>query len=80
MIVEKVTEVMKFADYHGAPYDTQITIQWITPAWVNLKNLSGNFSESRKEALHSYLREQGAEKVTYIRYKNGVAKPRTVPV
>ena len=70
MIIEKVTEVIKFAEYNGAPYDTQITIQWLSPTWVNLKNLSGTFSKDKRDQINDYLAEQGVKKVNFTRFRN----------
>ena len=71
MIVEKLVEVVKFADHYGQPYDTQLTLEWITPEWVAIKNLSGVVTKEYHKQLIKYLKECGVKKTTYFRYKEG---------
>tara|TARA_R110000803_G_scaffold13482_9_gene37946 strand:- start:23253 stop:23516 length:264 start_codon:yes stop_codon:yes gene_type:complete len=80
VIVERVTEVIKFADYLGGPYDTQATLQWISPTWVNIRNLSGTFNKKRRREIQDYLQKLGVERVTYIRYRRGSIVEHTVEV
>ena len=74
MIIEKVTEIVKFTEKYGEDYDTQMTLQWITPEWVYIKNLSGIFSRLKREELRQYLISQGVKKVTFTRYRRGERK------
>jgi hypothetical protein len=71
MLIETITETAKNARFAGADYDTQLTIQWLSPVRVNLKNLSGTFTREFRRELADYLRKKGVQHVTYTRVRNG---------
>lgn len=80
MIVEKLTEVVKFAPYYGAPYTAQVTLQYLAADWVNLKGLQGEFDKQMRRELVDYLRVQGVKKATFTRYRKGEWVTYTRPV
>ena len=72
MIVQPLIETVKFCRAVGDSYDSQCTIQWLSPTSVNICNLSGSFTRAMRRSLEKYLVGQGVTKATYVRCRNGV--------
>ena len=72
MIVQSLVETIKFCRAVGDPYDSQCTVQWLSPSTVNICNLSGSFTREMRKELESYLIGAGVTKAVYVRCRNGV--------
>ncbi|OMH39801.1 hypothetical protein [Motiliproteus sp. MSK22-1] len=72
MIVQSLVETIKFCRAVGDPYDSQCTVQWLSPSTVNICNLSGSFTREMRRQLESYLVGAGVTKAIYVRCRNGV--------
>ena len=71
MIVTPLVETVRFCQSLGDPYNSQCTIQWLSPTAVNICNLSGSFTRDMHNALYQHLADLGVNRATYVRFKNG---------